>query len=75
MLPVSVISIKKLINLKHDDLAPSLLRAMLLLLECQGQVEMSYSRPSRNVLFGSRLPGVHVSLVVPVKRRRALVAT
>jgi hypothetical protein len=42
---------------------------------CQGKVEMSYSRQSRNVVFCLGLRGARVNLLVPVKRRRALVAT
>jgi hypothetical protein len=36
---------------------------------------MSYSLQSRNVLFRPGQTRVHVNLGVPVKRRRALVAT
>ena len=36
---------------------------------------MSCSWQSRNVVFGLGIGGVHVTLLVPVKRRRALVAT
>jgi hypothetical protein len=43
--------------------------------ECQGKVEMSPSWQSRNVVFYLGLCGVRVNLLVPVKRRRALVAT
>jgi hypothetical protein len=42
---------------------------------CQGKVEMSPSRQSRNVVFVAGLLEMRVSLRVPVKRRRALVAT
>ena len=42
---------------------------------CQGKVEMSSSWQSRNVAFGRRLLEAHVSLRVPVKRRRALLAS
>jgi hypothetical protein len=42
---------------------------------CQGKVEMSPSRQSRNVVFVLGLLEMRVSLRVPVKRRRALVAT
>jgi hypothetical protein len=37
--------------------------------------EMSYSLQSRNVLFCLIAAGVHGSLGVPVKRRRALLAS
>ena len=43
--------------------------------KCQGKVEMSPSQQSRNVPFHLGLCGVRVNLRVPVKRRRALVAT
>jgi hypothetical protein len=42
---------------------------------CQGKVEMSPRWQSRNVPFCLRLCEAHVILPVPVKRRRALVAT
>jgi hypothetical protein len=42
---------------------------------CQRKVEMSYSLQSRNVLFCLIAAGVHGSLGVPVKRRRALLAS
>jgi hypothetical protein len=42
---------------------------------CQGKVEMSPSRQSRNVPFSLGLGGVHVNLRVPVKRRRAMLAS
>jgi hypothetical protein len=42
---------------------------------CQGKVEMSPSWQSRNVVFCLGLCGVRVILRLPVKRRRALVAT
>ena len=42
---------------------------------CQGKVEMSPRWQSRNVPFCPGLSEVHVNLRVPVKRRRALVAT
>ena len=45
------------------------------LVNCQGKVEMSPSWQSRNVPFCPALCEVHVILPVPVKRRRALVAT
>ena len=41
---------------------------------CQRKVEMSPSVQSRNVPFGTPRLGVRVTLVLPVKRRRALVA-
>ena len=43
--------------------------------ECRGKVEMSPRWQSRNVPFSPGLLGVRVTLLVPVKRRRALVAT
>jgi hypothetical protein len=43
--------------------------------ECQGKVEMSYPWQSRNVAFRRGYLEVRVKLLVPVKRRRALVAT
>jgi hypothetical protein len=43
--------------------------------QCQGKVEMSSPWQNRNVAFGVGVSGVHVNLLVPVKRRRALVAT
>jgi hypothetical protein len=42
---------------------------------CQGKVEMSASWQSRNVRFGLGHAEVHGKLIVPVKRRGALVAT
>jgi hypothetical protein len=42
---------------------------------CQGKVEMSPSRQNRNVPFSLGLGGVHVNLRVPVKRRRAMLAS
>ena len=42
---------------------------------CQGKVEMSPSRQNRNVPFSLDLGGVHVNLRVPVKRRRAMLAS
>ena len=42
---------------------------------CQGKVEMSPSWQSRNVPFAWVFWETHVILPVPVKRRRALVAT
>jgi hypothetical protein len=42
---------------------------------CQGKVEMSYSLQSRNVLFGRGGERVHVILAMPVKRRRAMLAS
>jgi len=42
---------------------------------CQGKIEMSPSRQSRNVAFGLGHWRVPVILRLPVKRRRALVAT
>jgi hypothetical protein len=47
----------------------------LMEMNCQGKVEMSPGWQSRNVPFGPVACGVHVNLLVPVKRRRALVAT
>jgi hypothetical protein len=44
-------------------------------LACQGKVEMSPSRQNRNVPFSLDLGGVHVNLRVPVKRRRAMLAS
>jgi hypothetical protein len=43
--------------------------------ECQGKVEMSPCWQSRNVPFSLGLGGVHVNLRVPVKRRRAMLAS
>src|ERR1019366_3175410 len=43
--------------------------------QCQGKVEMSPSRQNRNVPFSPGLGGVHVNLRVPVKRRRAMLAS
>jgi predicted CDP-diglyceride synthetase/phosphatidate cytidylyltransferase len=42
---------------------------------CQGKVEMSPSEQNRNVPFCLGFVGVHVNLLVPVKRRRALLAS
>src|ERR1022692_303868 len=42
---------------------------------CQGKVEMSPSQQNRNVPFSLGLGGVHVNLRVPVKRRRAMLAS
>ena len=42
---------------------------------CQGKVEMSPSGQNRNVPFSLVLGGVHVNLRVPVKRRRAMLAS
>ena len=42
---------------------------------CQGKVEMSYSLQSRNVLFCRGGDGVRVILAMPVKRRRAMLAS
>src|ERR1035437_9457538 len=42
---------------------------------CQGKVEMSPSRQNRNVPFSLGVGGVHVNLRVPVKRRRAMLAS
>jgi hypothetical protein len=42
---------------------------------CQGKVEMSYSLQSRNVLFCRGGERVHVILAMPVKRRRAMLAS
>ena len=42
---------------------------------CQGKVEMSCSWQSRNVAFSLDLQEVHVNLRVPVKRRRAMLAS
>ena len=42
---------------------------------CQGKVEMSASWQSRNVRLGVGLWKRHVKLNVPVKRRRALLAS
>jgi hypothetical protein len=42
---------------------------------CQGKVEMSPSEQSRNVPFAASLRGVHVNLRMPVKRRRAMLAS
>jgi hypothetical protein len=44
-------------------------------LACQGKVEMSPRWQSRNVPFCPCLWKVHVILLAPAKRRRALVAT
>ena len=43
--------------------------------QCQGKVEMSCPWQSRNVAFPLGLLGVHVNLRVPVKRRRAMLAS
>ena len=42
---------------------------------CQRKVEMTPSPQSRNVAFSTRSLRVRVDLLVPVKRRRALVST
>jgi hypothetical protein len=42
---------------------------------CQGKIEMSPLWQSRNVPFCRGFCGVHVILRLPVKQRRALVAT
>ena len=42
---------------------------------CQGKVEMSPPWQSRNVAFSLDALGVRVNLRVPVKRRRALLAS
>lgn len=42
---------------------------------CQGKVEMSSSRQSSNVLFCLVVGRVRVKLALPVKRRRALLAS
>ena len=69
---------------KHRKTSPEAGRTMVRLLAggvkqhlgpCQGKVEMSPSWQSRNVPFCLGLWKVHVNLRVPVKRRRALVAT
>src|SRR5205814_3713440 len=44
-------------------------------LRCQGKVEMSPPWQSRNVAFSLDALGVRVNLRVPVKRRRALLAS
>ena len=45
------------------------------LLKCQGKVEMSASWQSRNVRFGVSLWKRHGKLIVPVKQRRAMLAS
>jgi hypothetical protein len=47
----------------------------LFLESCQGKVEMSYSLQSRNVRFGPAGEGARVILAMPVKRRRAMLAS
>jgi hypothetical protein len=42
---------------------------------CQGKIEMSPRWQNRNVPFGLGLLGVHVNLRLPVKRRRAMLAS
>src|ERR1022692_2713476 len=42
---------------------------------CQGKVEMSYSLQSRNVRFCGAGERVRVILTMPVKRRRAMLAS
>jgi hypothetical protein len=42
---------------------------------CQGKVEMSPSQQSRNVPIAPALWGTHVMLLVPVKRKRAMLAS
>jgi hypothetical protein len=42
---------------------------------CQRKVEMSYSLQSRNVRFQPGGESVRVNLAVPVKRRRAMLAS
>jgi hypothetical protein len=42
---------------------------------CQGKVEMSPSLQSRNVAFVPGVDEAHVMLDLPVKRRRALLAS
>jgi len=42
---------------------------------CQGKVEISYSLQSRNVLFCPGGERVRVILALPVKRRRAMLAS
>ena len=44
----------------------------VVLQHCQCKVEMSCVRQSRNVAFSLVLSEMHVNLLVPVKRRRAL---
>ena len=44
-------------------------------LQCQGKIEMSPSQQSRNVPCWPNQPGVRVNLLVPVKQRRALLAS
>jgi hypothetical protein len=48
---------------------------ILITARCQGKVEMSYSLQSRNVRFWPGGETVHVNLGVPVKRRRAMLAS
>jgi hypothetical protein len=43
--------------------------------DCQGKVEMSPRWQNRNVPFGLGLLGAHVILRLPVKRRRAMLAS
>jgi hypothetical protein len=52
-----------------------ILSTLLSTLLCQGKVEMSYSLQSRNVLFCRGGERVHVILAMPVKRRRAMLAS
>jgi hypothetical protein len=56
-------------------LTPSTTVLHLLYSICQGKVEMSPLWQSRNVVFCLGLSGLHVNLRVPVKRRRALLAS
>src|SRR5437016_5488962 len=65
----------------QDDISTLLKDDILILLPqqypgvCQSKVEMSPPWQSRNVAFGLGLSGVHGNLRVPVKRRRALLAS
>jgi len=52
-----------------------LIQSQGLVLFCQGKVEMSCSWQSRNVAFSLGLWGVRVMLRLPVKQRRALLAS
>jgi hypothetical protein len=43
--------------------------------KCRGKVEMSPCWQSRNVAFSPGVLRIHVSLSLPVKRRRAMLAS
>jgi hypothetical protein len=57
------------------DRAPVFENAWYLVYACQGKVEMSYSLQSRNVRYCRGGERVHVILAMPVKRRRAMLAS